>query len=114
MLSTSTGGLASLEVALVFLVVTLGLVISAGWLAIWLVMMLVRGTVNLGLVLAGKPTLGSRRRRQGLAGAPCPDPMCRRVNPPAAAFCRQCGRALVMREKQASEGWDEARHGRRV
>jgi len=33
-------------------------------------------------------------------GRPCPDPVCRAVNPGHAGFCRHCGRSLVRRHPQ--------------
>ena len=86
--------LASVELAAVALLIFFGVVAASVAAVVWLAVMLVRGVVALTVSLfTGRPPQ-PRRPRLRAAEGPCPDPMCRRINPRAAAYCRQCGRLL--------------------
>ncbi len=65
---------------------------------IWFAWVVVKGV----LMVTSRLFLGSGRHLPqvdaGPRTGPCPDPMCRSINPVHAHFCRQCGRMLKARD----------------
>lgn len=62
------------------------------WL-FWMILRLMADGVNRLLAAPrshAKSALASSRHSL----MPCPDPICRRINPATARYCRQCGRSL--------------------
>ena len=85
--------LASAE-AVVFLLFAAGVTaMTAVAFVFWFGYVAVKGLVMLLAKLAIWPLAGGAEPTSPRR-LPCPDPVCRSVNPPGANYCRQCGRVL--------------------
>jgi hypothetical protein len=85
---------ASVE-AVLFLLLAAGVTaLTAFAFVLWLGWLGIRGLILIATRLSLWPVSSSPRRPRVAEVTPCPDPVCRAINPSRARYCRQCGRLL--------------------
>ena len=80
-----------MDIAIVVVCVILAAVMFTVWLAMQIVMLIVRGVASL---VKGKPAPSSVSPAP-IGWSPCGHAGCRATNPDHARFCRRCGKAVA-------------------
>jgi hypothetical protein len=83
-------------VIIFFVVIALTAVVFFGWTIFIVTRALFRAAV---VMIGGEPWWRTSRSIAGTMGSRCVTRGCLKVNPPAARFCRRCGRGLPQAQR---------------